>query len=129
MRADSPQPDQEDGMADEANRVMLTVLLHHDQSKTLDEIMAHLKKTGFYRDFPPEGSELVSWVVAMSYGFVINLKVEADKVRSVNRYMEQKAWGRLPLRGLPVLRLRPHRGGFEEATRLKPDTQVVRWEA
>ena len=23
----------------------------------------------------------------------INLKVEADKVRSVNRYMEQKAWG------------------------------------
>src|SRR5205823_5891859 len=32
-------------------------------------------------------------VVAMSFGFVINLKVEADKVRSVNRYMEQKAWG------------------------------------
>lgn len=27
-------------MADE--RVLLTVLLHHDQSKTLDEIMAHL---------------------------------------------------------------------------------------
>ena len=80
-------------MAEDANRVMLTVLLHHDQSKTLDEIMAHLKKTGFYRDFPPEGAELVSWVVAMSYGFVIILKVEADKVRSVNRYMEQKAWG------------------------------------
>ena len=34
------------------DRVMLTVLLHHDQAKTLDEIMAHLKKTGFYRDFP-----------------------------------------------------------------------------
>ncbi len=29
-------------------------------SKTLDELMAHLRKTGFYRDFPPEGSELVS---------------------------------------------------------------------
>lgn len=80
-------------MAEDANRVMLAVLLHHDQSKTLDEIMAHLKKTGFYRDFPPEGAELVSWVVAMSYGFVITLKVETDKVRSVNRYMEQKAWG------------------------------------
>ena len=50
---------QEDGMPD-SGHVMLTVLLHHDQSKTLDEIMAHLKKTGFYRDFPPEGSELVS---------------------------------------------------------------------
>ncbi len=69
--------------------VLLTVLLHHDQSKTLDEIMAHLRKTGFYRDFPPEGSELVSWVVAMSYGFIIQLRVEADKIRSLNRYMER----------------------------------------
>jgi hypothetical protein len=75
------------------NRVMLTVILHHDQSKTLEEIMAHLKKTGFYRDFPPEGTELVSWVVAMSFGFIIQVRVEADKVRTLNRYMEQKAWG------------------------------------
>ena len=75
------------------NHVLLTVLLHHDQSKTLDEIMAHLKKTGFYRDFPPEGSELVFWAVAMSYGFIIQLRVEAEKVRTLNRYMEQKAWG------------------------------------
>ena len=50
------------------HRVLLTVLLHHDQSKPLDEIMAHLKKTGFYRDFPPEGSELVSWVVQKAWG-------------------------------------------------------------
>jgi hypothetical protein len=75
------------------NKVMLTVLLHHDQSKTLEEIMAHAKKTGFYRDFPPEGSEVVSWVVAMSFGFIIQFRVEADKVRNLNRFMEQKAWG------------------------------------
>jgi hypothetical protein len=74
-------------------RVLLTVLLHHDQSKTLDEIMAHLRTTGFYRDFPPEGAELVSWVVAMSYGFIITLLVEPGALRSVNRFMEQKAWG------------------------------------
>jgi hypothetical protein len=73
--------------------VLLTVILHHDQSKTLDEIMVHLKKTGFYRDFPPEGSELVSWVVAMSYGFIIQLRVKPQALRSVNRFMEQKAWG------------------------------------
>ena len=35
------------------NRVLVTVLLHHDQGKTLDEIMAHPRKRGFYRDFPP----------------------------------------------------------------------------
>jgi len=73
--------------------ILLTVLLHHDQSKTLEEIMGHLRKTGFYRDFPPEGAELVSWVVAMSYGFIITLRVEAGALRSVNRFMEQKAWG------------------------------------
>jgi hypothetical protein len=39
------------------NRVLLTVLLHHDQSKTLEEITTHLKQTGFYRDFPPEGAD------------------------------------------------------------------------
>jgi hypothetical protein len=73
--------------------MMLTIILNHDQSKTLDEIMAHLKKTGFYRDFPPEGTELISWVVAMSYGFIIQVRVEAEKIRILNRFIEQKAWG------------------------------------
>ena len=55
--------------------------------------MAHAKKTGFYRDFPPEGTEVFSWVVAMSFGFIIQVRVEVDKVRALNRYMEEKAWG------------------------------------
>ena len=76
-----------------ADKVLLTVILHHDQSKTLDEIMAHAKKTGFYRDWPPEGVEPVSWTVAMSHGFLITVRVDADKVRNLNRYMESKAWG------------------------------------
>jgi hypothetical protein len=74
-------------------RILVTVFLRHDQTKTLDEIMAHTKKTGFYRDFPPEGCELVSWVVAMSFGFIIQLLVQPDALRSLNRFMEQKAWG------------------------------------
>ena len=74
-------------------KLMVTVVLHHDQSKTLEEIMSHLEATGFYRDFPPDGSELVSWVVAMSYGFVTNLRLKPDALRSLNRFMEEKAWG------------------------------------
>ena len=74
-------------------KMMVTVILHHDQSKTLDEIMAHLKKTGFYRDFPPEGSEIISWVVAMSYGFIIQLRMAPAALRNLNRFIEQKAWG------------------------------------
>ena len=74
-------------------KMLFTVILRHDQSKTLDEIMEHTKMSGFYRDFPPEGSELVSWVVAMSYGFIIQLRLEPSALRNLNRFMEQKAWG------------------------------------
>ena len=74
-------------------RVFLTVILHHYQTMTLDEIAEHLEMTGFYRDFPPEGTELVSWVVAMSYGYIMHLSVEPAKIRNLNRFMEQKAWG------------------------------------
>ena len=74
-------------------KIRLTVILHHDQAKNLDQILAHTKETGFYRDFPPEGAELVSWVVAMSFGFIIQLDVEPDAVRNVNLFFEKKAWG------------------------------------
>lgn len=74
-------------------KILLTVILRHDQSKTLDQIMDHARKNGFYRDFPPEGTELVSWVVAMSFGFIIQVRVEPSKIRNLNRFMEQKAWG------------------------------------
>ncbi|NNK96455.1 MAG: hypothetical protein HKP41_19075 [Desulfobacterales bacterium] len=74
-------------------KFVVTVILHHDQSKTLDQIMAHLRETGFYRDFPPDGSELISWVVAMSYGFIIHLRLEPDGLRNLNLFMEKKAWG------------------------------------
>ena len=73
-------------------KLLVTVILRHDQSKTLDEIMEHTKMSGFYRDFPPEGSELVSWVVAMSYGFIIQLRLKPSALRNLNRFMEQKAW-------------------------------------
>ena len=71
-------------------KFLVTVILHHDQSKNLEQIMDYLRETGFYRDFPPEGSELVSWVVAMSHGFIIHLRVAPDGLRSLNRFMEQR---------------------------------------
>ena len=46
-------------------------------------------------------------VDAMSFGFVITLQVEADKVRSVNRYMEQKAWGAFRYQVFPAYDFAP----------------------
>ena len=72
---------------------MLTIFLRHDQSKTLDELQEHLKKTGFDQSFPPPGIEIVSWYVMMGIGQVVTLRVPPSRLREVNRIIEQKGWG------------------------------------
>ena len=44
-----------------ADSMMMTIFLRHDEIKTLDEINAHLDKTGFRKNFPPQGVEVISW--------------------------------------------------------------------
>jgi hypothetical protein len=73
--------------------ILLTIFLKHDQSKTLAEINQHLDKTGFWKKFPPEGTEVVSWYVMMGIGQVVTLRVPPDKLRAVNLAIEQNAWG------------------------------------
>ena len=73
--------------------LLLTIFLRHDQSKTLEQIHAHLKQTGFYKSFPPEGIEVVSWTVMMGIGQVVTLRLPAERLREVNRMIEEKAWG------------------------------------
>jgi hypothetical protein len=72
---------------------LLTVFLRHDESKTLGEINAHLKQSGFFKRFPPPGSEVVSWYVMMGIGQVVTLKVSTGQLRDVNRVLEETAWG------------------------------------
>ena len=78
---------------DRSGAILLTIFLRHDQSKTLDEINAHLRSTGYYKQFPPAGVEVVSWYVMMGIGQVITLRVPPEKLREVNRVIEQTAWG------------------------------------
>jgi len=73
--------------------ILLTIFLKHDQSKPLDEINEGLKQRNWYRDFPPAGVQIESWYVMMGIGQVITLRVPPEKVREVNRLIEQKAWG------------------------------------
>jgi hypothetical protein len=73
--------------------MMLTIFLKHDQSKTLDEINQHLKQTGFTENFPPAGTEAVSWYVMMGIGQVVTLRFPAEKLRDVNLAIERGAWG------------------------------------
>ena len=73
--------------------ILLTVFLKHDQSKNLGEINSELAKNGYYKQFPPQGIEVVSWYVMMGIGQVITLRVPAERLREVNRVLEDTAWG------------------------------------
>jgi hypothetical protein len=74
-------------------KIMLTVFLRHDQSKTVDEINDHLEKTGFRKSFPPEGVEIVSYNIVMGVGHIITLRFPPDKLREVNLAFEHGVWG------------------------------------
>ena len=75
------------------NAILLTVFLKHDQSRPLSELNAQLAKQNFYKSFPPEGVEVVSWNVVMGIGQIITLRLPASRLREVNRVLEDTAWG------------------------------------
>ena len=75
------------------NAVMLTIFFKHDESRPLGELNAQLEKQGFYKDFPPDGVEVVSWYVMMGVGQVVTLRLPASRLREVNRIIETSAWG------------------------------------
>jgi hypothetical protein len=72
---------------------LLTIFLRHDQSKTLNQINEHLQASGYFNKFPPEGIEVVSWYVMMGVGQVVTLRVPPERLREVNRAIEESAWG------------------------------------
>jgi hypothetical protein len=74
-------------------KIMLTVILRHDQSKTVDEINDHLAKTGFRKFFPPQGVEILSYNIVMGVGHIITLRLPPDKLREVNLAFEHGVWG------------------------------------
>jgi hypothetical protein len=79
--------------ADADGKIMLTVILRHDQTKTLDEINDHLEKTGFRKTFPPDGVEIVSYNIVMGIGHIMTLRLPPDKLREVNLAFEHGVWG------------------------------------
>lgn len=87
--------------------MMLTIFLRHDESKTLDEINAHLRQTGFSNNFPPPGTEVVSWYVMMGIGQVVTLRFPAEKLREVNLAIEHGAWGAFRTEFYPTYDYKP----------------------
>jgi len=91
--ADSPAVPSSTERATPDNEILLTMFLKHDQSRPLGELNEQLAKQGFYKAFPPQGTEVVSWYVMMGIGQVITLRLPASRLREVNRVLEDTAWG------------------------------------
>lgn len=94
--------------------VMLTIFLRHDEKKTLGEINAHLKETGWFKKFPPSGVEIVGWYVMMGIGQVVILSLPPEKLREVNVVVESAAWGGYSTEFYPTY---DYRGFWEQARR------------
>jgi hypothetical protein len=89
------------------NAVMITVFLKHDQSRPVSELNAQLEKQGYYKAFPPQGVEVVSWYVMMGIGQVVTLRLPASKLREVNRAIENSAWGAYHTEFYPTYDFKP----------------------
>jgi len=76
-----------------AGQMLLTIFFKHDQSKTLDEINEQLKRQKFYEKFPPKDVEVLSWYVVMGIGQIITLRFPTERLREINRIVEETAWG------------------------------------
>jgi hypothetical protein len=81
------------GTGGAAGTMLLTIFLKHDQSRPLAELNAQLDKQGWREKFPPQGVEVVSWYVMMGIGQVVTLRFPAEKLREVNRVVEDTGWG------------------------------------
>ena len=92
-QAAAPSSPASGATAPDQGTFLLTIFLRHDQSKTLGEINEHLRRSGYYEKFPPPGIEVVSWYVVMGIGQVVTLRVPAERLREVNRVVEETAWG------------------------------------
>ena len=86
---------------------MVSIFFKHDQSRPLAELNAQLERQGFYKAFPPEGVEVVSWYVMMGIGQVVTLRLPPGKLRDVNLAIERCAWGAFDTEFHPTYDFRP----------------------
>jgi len=89
--------------------LLLTVFLRHDQSQNLEQLQARLDDTDWWHGFPPEGCEIVSWVVAMGIGQIVTLRLPAHRLAAVNVELERRAWGVFQTDFYPTYDFRPVR--------------------
>jgi hypothetical protein len=78
---------------DDAGEILLTVFLKHDQTQNIDQIQNTLAERRWWDVFPPAGTTIESWYVAMGIGQIVTLRLTPDRLAAVNIELERSAWG------------------------------------
>jgi len=81
------------GTEGDADTVLVTVILKHDQSMNITDIVDAARANGLYDSFPPAAAEVMNWTIAMGLGQIVTLEVPPSAIRDLNRALEFGAWG------------------------------------
>ncbi len=90
----------------DTDKILVTIVLKHQQDKSLTELQDKMDETRFWQSFPPEGMEIESWYVAMGLGQVITLKIHPKDLRRLNLAVEKSAWGAFKTEFYPTYEFR-----------------------
>ncbi|QHJ10009.1 hypothetical protein FX988_00218 [Paraglaciecola mesophila] len=77
----------------DGDKILVTVVLKHQQDKSLTELQQKMDENRFWQSFPPKGAEIDSWYVMMGLGQVITVKIHPRDLRTLNLAIEKSAWG------------------------------------
>lgn len=92
---------------DAGNTVMLTIVLHQKQDKTVEEMQTKLDELDFEEDFPPPGARVESWNGVVGLGHVITLHLPAYRIPEVKRAVETRNWGDIRAEIYPTYDFQP----------------------
>lgn len=76
-----------------SDKILVTVVLKHQQDKSLTELQQKMDENRFWQSFPPKGIEVESWYVMMGLGQVITVNIHPKDLRTLNLAIEKSAWG------------------------------------
>jgi hypothetical protein len=82
-----------DSTAADSGKVMITIILRPNQDMSVTEIQQQMLENGFWKDFPPENAEVISWYSVMGVGYIITVKIHASKLSELNEAVQNAAWG------------------------------------
>jgi hypothetical protein len=79
--------------ASDSSKIMITIFLKHFQENNLTDIQQELEQNGFYKIFPPDSVEIVTWYAMMGIGQVVTVRLSPARLRDLNLSIEKGAWG------------------------------------